>query len=100
MEGNLALLAVALMYGHRSRGQSYEDWERDYQRMQAFADFSGWLVPFRRLHDWLVLRRLRRAYGSPLIDGPRDGSTHADAGRPLALGRPARLAPVGGAEPR
>ena len=67
MSDNMALLAVALMYGHRTRGQSYEDWERDYEQMQALADFSGWLRPFRRLHAWLVQRRLRRAYG-PVID--------------------------------
>ncbi len=63
MDGNMGLLAVALMYEHRTRGQSFEDWERDYERMQALADFSGWLRPFRRLYNWMVARRLRRAYG-------------------------------------
>lgn len=83
MDPNALLMAMALMQQQKSRRQSYEDWEREYIRMEELNNLNRVADFVRRAWGWFrslmerpkatrprsAPRRTRRVtlpdYGSP-----------------------------------
>jgi len=61
MDPNALLMAMALLQQQKSRHQSYEDWEREYIRMEELNSLSHLADFVRRAWRW----------GRSLIDRPK-----------------------------
>lgn len=68
MDPNALLMAMALMQQHKSRHQSYEDWEREYIRLEELNSLHQVSDLVRRAWRALrsVIERSRMTKGRPV----------------------------------